>query len=455
MRKYWLMAVAVLVVSASAGDALAACSTAECLHATRWHGGFTAIVMTHDDFQGARGAEEFVTSKGAKIAIVTPRLMLGWVPPRITREILGKQGIVEVVRGPLNLNRLKVPGKSDHAETQGRLVGGFYNAVVTGALANQVEHGLRIQGPPLVGDGIPRIEREEHQHDDGNLRVGAESHTGGPPWTNEFMLGRVVVNVFELESDGSAVQVGSPDPNTYTWSGADMNTNINQALMGLTFWSNEASARGRSVTFYVGVWGPWESHCQQGYEPILHSSNDDYLWVNEVMRDYVPPYIYARPGGYGASPVTWTNVLTQVEAFNNDQRNGMWPPAENAFCVFVGYNPVGAPQTFTNGYFAYAYYGGPFTQMLHENGGWGPTNFNRVMTHETGHIFWACDEYYQAGYGGCTTCANCRGTYGPRTWATNQACANPSLSCTASTAICMMKSNDFQLCAYTPAQVGW
>ena len=66
---------------------------------------------------------------------------------------------------------------------------------------------------------------------------------------------------------------------------------------------------------------------------------------------------------------------------------------------------------------ALAYYGGPYVEMLQHDFSWP---FDWIVSHESGHIFRACDEYYDAGYGGCTTCGQkprrctCPGTRGPR-----------------------------------------
>ena len=46
-----------------------------------------------------------------------------------------------------------------------------------------------------------------------------------------------------------------------------------------------------------------------------------------------------------------------------------------------------------DGYFAYAYLGGPFLVMTYGNGGYGIANMDVVCAHETGHIFQALDEY--------------------------------------------------------------
>lgn len=85
--------------------------------------------------------------------------------------------------------------------------------------------------------------------------------------------------------------------------------------------------------------------------------------------------------------------------------------------------------------------------------GYGTARFNEVLTHETGHVFWACDEYYVAGYGGCTTCQSC-GSFGPRAQTMNRNCANPAVSCSFNQN-CQMKNNAATLCPDTPVQIGW
>ena len=47
--------------------------------------------------------------------------------------------------------------------------------------------------------------------------------------------------------------------------------------------------------------------------------------------------------------------------------------------------------------YAYAYLGGPFAIVENNPAGWGPQNFNMVLSHEMGHIFFANDEYYASG----------------------------------------------------------
>ncbi|HKO00266.1 MAG TPA: hypothetical protein VJ032_01150, partial [Thermoanaerobaculia bacterium] len=52
------------------------------------------------------------------------------------------------------------------------------------------------------------------------------------------MKGRVTVQLFRLDSSGAV------DPDTYSWTSADMTTAYNQAMGAFTFWVNQATARG-------------------------------------------------------------------------------------------------------------------------------------------------------------------------------------------------------------------
>ncbi len=106
-----------------------------------------------------------------------------------------------------------------------------------------------------------------------------------------------------------------------------------------------------------------------------------------------------------------------------------------AYCAFFTKYPLG--------YFAYSSVGGPRIVMSYANDGWGPDNIDRVFTHETGHIFGAPDEY---GGAGCD-CGGAWGAFG----VPNGNCD----ACAPAPADCLMRSNSFALCRYTPGQIGW
>jgi len=81
--------------------------------------------------------------------------------------------------------------------------------------------------------------------------------------------------------------------------------------------------------------------------------------------------------------------------------------------------------------------------MDYANDGWGPDQLDRVIAHETCHLFGALDEYAAAGCS-CTekggelqvANGNCRG-------------------CSAHFEPCLMEANTFEICDFTRWKLGW
>ncbi len=113
---------------------------------------------------------------------------------------------------------------------------------------------------------------------------------------------------------------------------------------------------------------------QTSYEPINRSSDDTWLPINEFLTSK----------GYAQS-------FSGVYAFDDAQRlahNTDW-----SYTIFVANSNHDADGEFTDGGFAWAYLGGPFTVMTYDNSNWGIGRMGQVLAHETGHIFYALDEY--------------------------------------------------------------
>jgi hypothetical protein len=100
---------------------------------------------------------------------------------------------------------------------------------------------------------------------------------------------------------------------------------------------------------------------------------------------------------------------------------------------------------FSDGYFAYAYLGGPFLVMTYNNGGYGPERMDEVMEHETGHIFGAPDEYSQ----GCEE-NDCTTRYG-FLHVFNANCVR----CNPNPELCVMRANQNITCYWTEGHIGW
>jgi hypothetical protein len=95
-------------------------------------------------------------------------------------------------------------------------------------------------------------------------------------------------------------------------------------------------------------------------------------------------------------------------------------------------------------WFAYASIGGPRLVMQYDNDGWGPDNIDRVFAHETGHVFQAPDEYSASN-------CNCAGSWGVY----NKPNGNCQLCAPAGGVDCIMRSNSWAYCNWTPWHYGF
>jgi len=197
--------------------------------------------------------------------------------------------------------------------------------------------------------------------------------------TSEFMIGDIGVTVVLLESDGSI------DSQTEDWTGGEIAAVRAEIEEGLAWWettfhSYPTVSPLHDLAFHIDFTYA-DNPVQTGYEPISHPQSHESLWINDFL-DLV---------GYNTPSSIWTDL----EHWNDDQRianDTHW-----AYTVFVVDSSADANGMFTDGYFAYAYLGGPFTVMTYDNNGWGIGNMGQVLAHETGHIFWALDEYPGSG----------------------------------------------------------
>lgn len=446
------LAVVLFVCFSSVGSAYAACKTQACREATAWKVGYTAVVLD-DDISAAdyRAALDAITKNGGVVAIEAERVILGWIPQSVAGEVRQTRGVTAVLYD-------RVARPSDLVRRPDALSAlGFFNDVRTGAYEDQIEISLAAPGRPLAGDVLIDSASRSRQLETssatstGRTKLRFQSDSYANPGLSSAMNGRVTVQLFRVDSNGAI------DSNTYSWTDSDMTTVNNQAMGAFTFWVSQATSRGvtPALSFRPIFMDPISHYNRKRYpaatkyEPVTRPHTDDYLWVNDALW-YV---------GYSVTTPTPSNVRAQVDAFNAAQLNDPYTGAyDRSFSVFIAYNQ-GDPN---NGYFAdgyggaYAYFGGPHSIMLTNSSGWGIFGFGTVLSHETGHIFWACDEYAAA----CASCSYCESsTLAPRNtvstpWVTNSNCENPQAACSTSVN-CMMKNSTAALCPHTPAQIGW
>lgn len=400
-----------------------------------WIQGCTLVLLSTDDIDSANDSRDYIISNGGEIFVLSPpHAMVGRIDPAVADELLGKFGIESIFYHPVSLEEIRYKDKQTVSLVK------YFNYVTSGELEKTFLL-YREKGEPLINDALqrPLIDHGDYLRnlsDRGmnvvRLKKESERFRGEKygflsPGNSDSMIGTVACCLFYIESDGSI------NSDQYTWTQAAFDLTYNQCLTGLSWWASNAQARGISLSFTLSYYESPDT--DQGYEPIVHSSSDDGLWINAIMSNL----------GY-----TTGSKFTRVDAFNTDLNNQAG--TDWAYSVFIAYNPTGegAPQRFTDDRFAYAYLGGPYTQFLYKNNGWSVNDIWRTLAHESGHIFWACDEYYEEGYGGCTSCDPCN-FYRP---ILNGNCEHASCN-PDNTVPCIMRHSEDAICHYTAAQIGW
>ena len=192
-----------------------------------------------------------------------------------------------------------------------------------------------------------------------------------------YALGSFALNVIFVESDD---QVTGPDEENWT---AEQLTNLHtQIEQAATFWegltaSYHPNAKLDITVNYVNGGTPLETR----YEPITMSGYGSMsVWVNPVMQTL----------GYTSS-----DSNTNIRNFNNDQRDSL--DTHWAATLYVVNDAVDDDNKFSDDYFAFSLYGGPYIVTTYDNDGWGISRYARVLSHELGHVFFALDEYYASG----------------------------------------------------------
>ncbi|HUE73528.1 MAG TPA: dockerin type I domain-containing protein [Pirellulaceae bacterium] len=243
-----------------------------------------------------------------------------------------------------------------------------------------------------------------------------------PDDTAEFMLGDVLVTVVLLESDSS---ISPFDASTEDWTPDLISGVKSKVAEGLNWWTQTLDAmenvRDGLLTFTID-WTYADNPARIGYEPISRPSTDFPLWSQDFLSSV----------GFSQG----SDFLANIRAFNNAQR--IAHETHWAFTIFIVNNAaelaagsgVMFPDSSQDGRFlgtgpggsylpgqlplSFAYAGGHAITVPADR----PAS---SVAHETGHIFWAFDEYNRT----TTSYSLTRGYY--NTQNTN---ANPSPSYT-------------------------
>ncbi|MEW6756662.1 MAG: hypothetical protein AB1347_00425 [Acidobacteriota bacterium] len=275
---------------------------------------------------------------------------------------------------------------------------------------------------PLYGDALERDEPLEPERtcSAGDLYLS----------NSEYMLGSASVSVILPESNGVT------DTSTEDWNStleSNVAAEIVQGLNDLsTYYSGFTLPSGLQPSWtYHYYHGRTDSRAQTQYEPINrnHATSGNPIYINEIFDKL----------GYSAD----SGLFAKGEHFNGDQKAA--DGTDWAFTIFVCNSVNDSDGMFPDGYFAYAYLGGPVQVQTYDNDGWGIGSMNMVTRHESSHTFYALDEYASSG----CTCVQTSGYVSTQ----NQNC---NASCLINVNCIMNEANkQTGVCLYTRGQIGW
>ena len=202
-----------------------------------------------------------------------------------------------------------------------------------------------------------------------------------PDDTAEYMLGDVSVTLVLMESDGSV------DTSTEDWTPADIELVKERVAEGLRWWEETLALEGssHSLSFILDdTYADWP--VATGYEPISRPWDAYTLWVEDFL-DHV---------GFNTAADLGEDILS----FNHAQR--LAHGTDWSFTIFVANSTNDSDDRFELGHEftgSFAFAGGLFFVTPSAR----PAS---TVAHETGHIFYAKDEYPGGG-----SYFDCRGYY--------------------------------------------
>ncbi len=320
-------------------------------------------------------AIEIVRENGGTIAhVFPPHVAIGTMARSAAESLVGKSWIEAIYFTPVDSRKVAKYGQDAIFGVEA-----WNNNYMGYAQLRGLEHRPSDpEPPPIQGDlRVPPPRPMNASMATGrNLMSFAgdqRSLAAAPPYgagrydTSEYMLGDVSIGIILPESTGAI------DPQTETWTSTEQSNLVSEIQAAMNWWSlREPNAR---LTFR------YHQHLSvpTGYEPINHPQSDEGLWISQVM------------GSLGYSDIDY---FERVYSYLNAIRNA--DGTDWAVAIFVVDSSNDADGLFTDGYFAYAYLGGPFIVMTYKNDGYTIANMDAVTAHELGHSFWALDEYSSA-----------------------------------------------------------
>jgi hypothetical protein len=299
-------------------------------------------------------------NSGRVVHTFSQQAIIAKIPTGLAQQLATLPGVALVVTQPVDLSTIDVYGPD------ARRYAGVWNSLITPQPESSeidlaaTEHPEEEHHDALIAPDLPTGD---------GLGMASTSVTPGYYQTSEYMAGSVAVGIILVESDGSV------DPSTENWTTDEKQLVFNEIVAALNWWANLEPRANLSFVYDDHFSNPLPT----GVEPITRPYYHQQYWINDAM---------------GVLGYTASSYFTRVRDYNNALRAAH--QTDWAFTIFVVDSSADSDNRFSNGYFAYAYLGGPFTVLTYGNNGYGPYNMDAVVAHEIGHIFHALDQYYSA-----------------------------------------------------------
>ncbi|GIK38471.1 MAG: hypothetical protein BroJett011_23040 [Chloroflexota bacterium] len=330
----------------------------------------TFILLAANDRSSLTQIRQHIEDRGGQTDHILPyQALIAKVPPQFLPQLITFPGIAGVYTQAVELATMDSYGPA------ARRFASAWNNLIT-------------PQPSLSGSSLLAEAQSSHQADTftapdvpagKELSIASASVTPGYYQTSEYMAGSVAVGIVLIESNGAV------DPSTENWTSDEKQLVFNEIMTALNWWATLEPKAQLSFVYDDHFSTPLPTRV----EPITRPFTDQQYWISDAMKAL----------GYNS-----TSYFTSVRNYDNALRTLY--QTDWAFTIFVVDSSADADNHFKDGYFAYAYLGGPFLVLTYGNNGYGPSNMDAVAAHEVGHIFQALDQY-----GGATQACTRRSGY--------------------------------------------
>jgi hypothetical protein len=406
-----------LVVSAALAAAAPAAAYDPPLRAAE--GPRAMILLSNETLAACTRVEEAVEAAGGRVALVfRPSMVVAFLPEGAAAGIAARPEVCRVSYEPVPAASLGPLSRNQNGALA--LWNDYYMGL---GKAKSAGRQPVLQAPPrgyACGMAVPEAYRVRSDK--------IKGYGAGDLSTSEYMLldGAASrhryyhVNFVFPESDGTV------DVSTENWTTQMMTDFMTACVSGIEWWFS----RYEPARMALVIATTWQVNV--AWEPINHNTAFEGTWIGAIMDAL----------GYGGQ-----NYFYKVRNFDNQYLVS----ADEAWfnTIFVVNSLNDADGRFTDNKFDYSYYGGPFLVMTWDNGPWGNLNTDYLCAHETGHTFYALDEYASSG---CTKTE----TSGYLNTA-NGNCENGG----GTLVECIMRNNNRSeftngsVCTYTRNALGW